>query len=108
MRFSRIIFRLALALTLLLFGMPLAALDAPVAPGSQAGDAAGPTWFSSGRSTPAAPETGARKAPEAFAVAVPGGAAVIAGLEPEPVAARDGAVLGVRTPLYLSHCAFLC
>lgn len=109
MRSPRTIIRLVLTSALLLFGMPFAALDAPVVPGGQAGDSAQPIWFSSGLETPAAPETGtSRKAPEASAAVVPGGAAALAGLQSGLVSARGGAVLGVGTPLYLSHCALLC
>ncbi len=105
----RTVFRLSLALALLLFGMPLGAVEAPAVPSGQAGDAAGPIWFSSGLEVPAAPETGAsRKAPECSAAAAPGGAAAIAGPGIGHVAAREDATLGARTPLYLSHCAFLC
>ncbi len=97
-----------MALALLLFGMPLGAIDAPVTPDGQAGDAAGPIWFSSGVEAPAAPESGgSRKPPEYSAVAAPGGAASAFSLRSER-AALEGVVLGASTPLYLSHCAFLC
>ncbi len=109
MRTSQTILRLALALALLLFGMPLGALEAPAVAGDQAGEAAGPSWFSSGLETPAAPETGAsREAPESSTVVAPGGAATVDGRDSEHVAAAEAAALGAPTPLYLSHCAFLC
>ncbi len=102
-------FRLVLALALLLFGMPLGAIDAPVVGGNPAGDAAGPIGFASGLEAPAAPDTRAsREAPEVSMVAAPGGGATAASLGSERVAAHDGAELGASTPLYLSHCAFLC
>ncbi len=98
-----------MALALLLFGMPLGAMGVPAAPDGQAEDAAGPFWFSSGLEAPAAPETGAsRKAPEYSAVVAPGDAATVAEAGSGHVAARECAVLGASTPLYLSHCAFLC
>ncbi len=98
-----------MALALLLFGMPVGAACGPVATGGQADGAAGQIWFSSGLETPAAPQTGAsREAPEVSAVAAPGGSAIVLGLEPERIASRATAALGSSTPLYLSHCAFLC
>ncbi len=98
-----------MALALLLFGMPAGAIDLPAATGGPAQDAAGPIWFSSGLETPAAPQTGAsREAPEVSAVAALGGSAIVLGLEPERIASRATAALGSSTPLYLSHCAFLC
>ena len=105
----RTLFRLATALAVLLFGMPLGGLEAPVTPGGEAGDAVGPIWFSNGLEAPAAPETGAsRQAPEYSMVASPGGVATVAGLGSAHVATRGSAALGASTPLYLSHCAFLC
>ena len=101
-----------MALALLLLGMPLGAVDAPgtpAAPIDQAGGDAGPIWFSSGLNVPAVPETGAsRKAPEVSTVATLGGVAVVTGRGSEHVATPVAAALSVGTPLYLSHCAFLC
>ncbi len=108
MSIPRTIFRLALALALLLFGVPLGAIEAPVAPNDQAG-AAGPIWFSSGLETPAAPESGAsREAPECSVAAASGDRAAGAGSRPGHAAAREAAALSARTPLYLSHCVFRC
>ena len=100
--------RLALALAVLLIGLPLGALEA-VAPCSQTGDGAGPSWLVSAAETPAAPETGAsRGLPECSTVAAKGGAATVPGLRPGQPPACQAGMLEAGTPLYLSHCAFLC
>ncbi len=109
MAIPRTWFPLASILALLLLGLPLGAIEAPAAPSGSANQAAGPIGLASGWDSPAAPGTGAsRKAPECFAVVASGAATVVAGLESERWAAREVAALWARTPLYLSHCAFLC
>lgn len=99
-----------MVLALLLFGMPLGAADAPVAAGQQSSDdAAGPIWFSSGRSAPAAPESrSSREAPEAGMAAPSVGTLHALGSRSGQVVACRDAASGASTPLYLRHCAFLC
>ncbi len=105
---SRNMFRWALALALLVTSMPLGAAHTVVpATAGGAGDAAA-TWFSSGPAAPAALETGAsRSVSEGVAAGAAAGVAT-AEVRLGPLVAGGGAVRSASTPLYLSHCAFLC
>ncbi len=94
---------------LLLLGLPLGAIEAPPAPSAQPGQAAGPIDLAGGWDAPAAPEIGgSRKAPECSAAGAFDVASIHAGLGPERFVAPEAGAPGARTPLYLSHCAFLC
>ncbi len=111
MRTPCTLLRLGLVLVLLLFGMPAgaAAVDVTDTPPDSAGAAAERIWISSGLEAPAAPKTRtSNKAPEGFAVAITAGSMAVGGLRPELVPAPDVAAPGIPTPLYLSHCVFLC
>ncbi len=111
MRTPCCLLRFGLALVLLLFGMPAGATAVDVAdtPLDSAGAAAERIWISSGLEMPAAPKTRtSSKAPEGFADSGLEGTSLADGLRPESVPVSDTAAPGVSTPLYLSHCAFLC
>ena len=99
--------RFGLALAVLLFGLPLGAIEAPVAPSPESGGAAGPVDLAAVWEAPATPDS-ARKAPEHSQVVTLRGATHVTGLSLARGVARQAAALGAGPPLYLSHCAFLC
>ena len=110
MRTPCCLLRFGLALVLLLFGMPAGAtaVDATDTPLDSAGSTE-QIWISSGLEMPAAPKTRtSSKTPEGFADSGLGGAGLADGMRPESVPVSETAAPGVSTPLYLSHCAFVC
>ncbi len=97
------------AITLLLFGLPLGALEAPVASGAQTEGASGPIWLAAGPDAAALPETGKpQPAPDDLAIAAGGGAANPGSQREQSAGISGRPLLRVPPRLYLSHCAFLC
>ena len=106
---SRSCLRLTLALAVLLFVLPLGAVEVPAVVGAQSESAAGPIFLSKGQDGTAAPKSGTpRQGPEGIAAAVFLGAVSPGDLQLASSDSIECASLSSRTPLYLRHCALLC